>query len=147
MSDKLMTFSGNIEVTGPHEIKSDGINYQYIRFYNEDVKNAQMVKKVVATSNIDSYVSPGTAGKFYLAKSGNGMVMYGFKNDTRAVQDIDEVSRVFGKAKRTAWVFIVCSIPLIPIFGLGLIVLFQGVKMLFALNIPSNSELHDEFAR
>ncbi len=92
--NNLSHIEGKIEALGQTEYTQNYTLYAYIRFIDND-GNIRMVKNIQVPNTVNSYMSPGTEGKFYISEVGGGLsVMFACESGERKVYDRSEISSI-----------------------------------------------------
>jgi len=122
--EHIEVISGKVEAVGQSNFDLKGSFYAYIRFLDE-AGNVRMIKNVGVPNTVNSYITPGTEGKFHLAAvNKNQSILFAFDNEERKVYDSEEIQdleKVFRK-KGYIWLALTpFALFSIILFGLGLI--------------------------
>ncbi|MFQ3186393.1 MAG: hypothetical protein ACI8Q3_001422 [Marinomonas primoryensis] len=120
----IESISGKIEAVGQSNFDLKRTFYSYIRFLDES-GNVRMIKNIFVGNTVSSYISPGTKGKFHLAKiNKKTSVLFAFDNEERKVYDGEEM-QAFSKEYWLVGVYFLIMVPFallsILMFGIGLI--------------------------
>lgn len=121
----IEVISGEIEATGQTVFDQTGTKYAYLRIL-DDSGQVRMVKNACVPNTVNSYISPGAKGLFFIAKINTRInIPFAFIDSSgRKVYDSQDMRHI-RKVLKTLGFKMMLSIPfcllLIFLFGIGLI--------------------------
>ena len=136
--DHIKKITGTVEAMGQSELTLQQTQYAYLRI-KDDAGNVRLIKNVVVPNTVDSYLSPGEAGEFYLAKySRKRSMLFAYKNDEKKVFNGEEIKSMITRARIYGISMATLSLPLsILIFTLPLTLPALFYSYLLTFKIPS----------
>jgi len=144
----VFSFIGNVCTTGPGI--NDGVRnaaepctyYSYIRFEDSNGGN-KYLERIFIPSYLDSLISVGTNAKYHIVEynvptpfgSKPFRIVYAIEINEKCFSAIEEAKKIFSTSKLGALKLFLFGLITLPLWGIGLIFIIQGVRLSF-LSLP-----------
>lgn len=124
----LFEVEGTVTALGQCVFDNTGMIYAYITITDASGQRT-MIEKVAVGNDIGAVLAIGQSGRFYVDRlfSGNNTYrcqLWGLKADGHAVIDRRDLRTT------VAWWNIGYGILTVPVFGIGLLLIFSGIRLL-----------------